>query len=119
MSAKPTGELAFVGVKVEPAVRDAIDRARKGKRISDFVREALKSECAKYGVDLPDAATAPRDRAGVGGRKKRKTKPPAVPATTLRYPPHQGGHYELNASTGREKNDAPRSFFVASGTETK
>ena len=60
--------MVFVGVKMKPAARAALERARGTRPISQFVRDALRSECLRCGVELPLESSQPNDRAGKGGR---------------------------------------------------
>ena len=62
-----SSEMVFVGVKLKPAARAALERARGERPISQFVRDALRAECLRCGVDLPRESSLPSDRAGKGG----------------------------------------------------
>lgn len=67
---------SLVGCHVSSEFLDEIDRARRGKSRSDFLREALYDQLKRMGYTLPEALKFAPDRTGKGGRPKKAVLSP-------------------------------------------
>jgi len=106
-----TEPMVFVGLKVKPAIRAAIEEARGGRALSQFVRDALRAECRRCGVDLPEDSALPVGRLGKGGPRKSAVEKP--PENRVLYDLRETGPAELNEAgkTGAGEAAVHRPFI--------